>query len=666
MNQTTDRSHAPTGGKAHLRRVALLLALLVLLVAGSHAATARSNDGSGEPAATIYIPVAQNNWRPDSGDGSEGRIYAYSDAAVVQPDFATLPILQSQKPLLCQARDNVTPLTLAQALQNGWNYLAQQVGTGNLDTFRAAEEVATPEGAQAFAMAAMADRRPDGALAGMLRAHELNSQSPIILINAAGMFATLDMPNEALALLDAAAALPEPAQPETPIGIPSSELATNTRGYAMLALGQWAQAETVLRPLVEAGTELSEARMNLSQALLCQDKDDEAVRFYRLGARRMTWDVVEHGEEIEGIRPPVELTLNRTAGKVFTLPPLGVMNTPEQAEAVWEHTNNLIDQSIARGDELNALIEANTDQRHARPLPGPLTMARFNNITITALRAMYEPDIEALYEATAAQEDVLNELNDEHGQEWLDLADDFTDWNEYVAACRDMVRGHLPQWLAEYSEFENLLEEYTLAKYAAMTGAAANLSDFLNHEYVSLSIENEMETDVAWRLHVLNGYAATTWAHWNYCEGVAQSAPEEPSEPTFERADRCPASLTRNKMGITILGMVQLRANCEVFEAEVAGPGLITIFGQVTVDMRNKTSTFFAGGKIQSPPGMVRLGANEGLYISVGENGISDVGLKVSTSVDVGPDQFYGSIDGPGFEFGVAPAMEYLMTPTMP
>src|SRR5690606_34181545 len=179
----------------------------------------------------------------------------------------------------------------------------------------------------------------------------------------------------------------------------------------------------------------------------------------------------------------------------------------------------------------------------------------------------------------------LTELADEQSAEWLDLADDFTDWHDYVAACQSLKRAHVPQWMAEYHQFEQMLEDYTTAKYAAMTAVAAHLADELNHEYVMLNIESDMETDVAWRLHTLGSYAGTTFIHWNYCEGVAQTVEEAPSEAQYEWSARCPDALTRNKVGVDILGMVQLRANCEVFEAEIAGPGLITIFGQVTVDL---------------------------------------------------------------------------------
>lgn len=627
------------------------------------------NDGpTVDPVPNVYLPIVVTSGQPEpppAPGGAGGRIYAYSDAAVVLPNDLLLPMLQMQKAQICQVRAAANPITLQRALQNGWAYLTQQVGSANLAMFRAAAEVATPEGAQAFALAAMSDSRPDGALAALLHAHELEPQSPLILINAAGMFATLDMPNEAIALLDAAATLPEPAAAETPMGIPAAHLAANNRAYALLLQGHWQQAEAILDPLVQSGTDLSEARLNLSQAYLCQDEDEDALGMYRLGARRFMWDETINGGDPPMLLPP-DLTLNRSAGKLFTLPPLGTFQKPEQAESVYNFLNGLEQRSITRDAELLDLIDANSDARDQRPGPGPLTAARFNNIYITAMRAMYEPDIEALYQAAADKDTRLYELANDQSDEWLALADDFTDWNAFVDSCHSLLRSQVPQWMSEYGEFEADLEAYTTAKYAAMTGTAANLADELNHEYVMLNIEIEMNKDVGLRLGTLQSYAIVISDEWNYCEGVADAIQNEDSQAQYDWPDPCPDALTRGKLGINILGMVQIRANCEQFEAEISGPGLMTIFGQVTVNMRNKTTTFFAGGKIQSPPGMGRLSVNEGFYVSVGENGVNDLGMRVNSSVDVGPGQFVGVIDGPGIEFGVAAAVEYLTTPALP
>lgn len=643
-------------------KLILLIVLLLLsgLSAGAQAALPATAVSTQAAALDhhIFLPLTARSSGGGDQPADDLRIYAYSDAAVIQPNEMLQSILVAQKPLICQPKAAPQSLALPQALQNGWEYLAQRVGPANLAAFRAAPDFDTPAKAQAFALAALADSRPDGALAALLHAHDLDPQSAIVLVNAAGMFTTLNKPNEALALLTAANALPGPM--ETPMGIPGEELAANNRGYALLQLAQWAEAEAVLRPLAESASELSEARLNLSQALLCQDEEEEAVYFYRLGSRRMMWDIAEYGEEIEGIRPPVELTLNRSAGKLFTLPPLGVMHNPGQAEAVWQHLNGLIDESIARSDELNDMIEANAELREERPLPGPLTLARFSSIHITAMRAQYEPDIQALYQAVSDQETALIDLENDQTEEWLELADLFPDWNAYTSACRSMVTSHLSVWLSEYFQFEDLLAQYTTAKYAAMTATAAHLADSLNHEYVSLLIEQDMETDIAWRLHTLQGYAGTTWVRWSYCEGIVETTQTEQSEPTFERAAQCPSALTRNKVGLTLIpGVLQLRVNCEVVELEANTPGWLGVFGQVSVDLRNKTTTVFVGGKISSPSGANTIAVNEGFYVTVNEGGLRDLGMKVSSSVDVGAGQFVGVVDGPSVELGVAGAIDY-------
>ncbi|HRQ40590.1 MAG TPA: hypothetical protein PLD25_21965 [Chloroflexota bacterium] len=635
----------------------LLLSMLALM--GQPGADAAAHAAANQGEHHTFLPIVMRPTDNTPGSGAF-RIYAYSDAAVLMPNEFLQPQIAAQKEMLCGTAVPPHTLSLAQAVQNGWNYLAQQVGAANLATFRNAPEVATADAAQAFAMAAMIDNRPDGALAGLLLAHERAPQSRIILINAAGMFVSLDMPNEALALLNAAQNLPD--DQATPMGIPAAELAANTRGYALLRQGQWAAAEAVLRPLVEAETELAEARLNLSLALLCQHKDEQATYFYRAGSRRQLRDEVRDGEEIEGIRLPPEQTLNRAAGQLFILPPLGVMNTPGQAQSAANHYHALVMDSIQRSGIRQQLIDANIEARSARPLPGPLTWQRFNNIYITANRAEYEPDIQALYLEVAAQEETIAELIDQQDEEFLELYELYPDPDAFIGACRSTVTQQLAEMLPEYFEYEDLLAEYTTAKFAAMTGTAANLSDVLNHEYVSLLIEDSMETDVAWRLNVIWSQANRTAANWAICEGAEENIVTPPSEPTYTRAPRCPASLTRGKMAIKFLNMIQIKANCEVFEVEVSGPTLLTIFGQVTVNFQNKTTTFFAGGKINAPGGLGELAISEGFYVKTGAEGVTDVGMKVGSSVDVGVGQFAGVVDGPEMEFGVAPAVEYLGT----
>lgn len=73
---------------------------------------------------------------------------------------------------------------------------------------------------------------------------------------------------------------------------------------ALMVLGRWTEAETVLRPIVAAESELAEARSNLSIALLCQDEDEEAGYMYRLAARRNLYDLAAIEET--GGRLPLE------------------------------------------------------------------------------------------------------------------------------------------------------------------------------------------------------------------------------------------------------------------------------------------------------------------------------------------------------------------------
>lgn len=651
--------------------VILISVILTSLLAGplfawqnALAQAGAPDPGRGTPQETfqLFLPVAAESMQGGVLPPSSYQMVAYSDATVLLPQNMLEQLMPAQKAKHCPPpAHSYQPMSAEQALANAWAYIEARIGASTLASWRLRPEVSTAEKAQAFAMAAMADRRPDGALAALLMAYEHDPASKLVLVNAAGMLASLGMPNEALAFLDAAAALP--GDYGNPLGIPGEQLAENNRAFALLELGQYSQAEAVLLPLVEVNTQLAEARSNLSKALLCQDKNQGAARFYRLGERRMLWDAVIDGPETEGMRIPVEHILDRSAGKLFELPNVYILGNPQGAGAASSHYDDLFDQQIARERTRQALIEANSAARNARPLPGPLTFSRFANVMITAMRSEYEPDVQALYEQAVAIDNQMLGLEDQQDIEFGELFELYPDVEAFKAACQSTVTSHLSQWLQVYYEFEDALAAYAQAKYAAMTGVASNLADDLNHEYVSLLIEDSIELEIEWQITTLWRGASTTYVHWEACQAALPPEPAGVSaDPIFEWSLACPPSTNAGKFQVTLLDVLAIKANCEQLEVELAGTAGLTPFAQVTVDFKNKKTTIFAGAKIQSPPGMIKAAAQEGFFISVGERGISDGGIKISTSGDLGGEVLAGTIDGPGFEFGVAAAVDYLTT----
>src|SRR4029453_9601228 len=100
----------------------------------------------------------------------------------------------------------------------------------------------------------------------------------------------LGYPREAFAIAKAADAMP--ATPGQAMGISGQAMLLNNEGHAMLGLRRWADAERVLRQAMVLSPELSEAKVNLAIALLCQHEDEDAVKFFRAGQYRKAYTLI--------------------------------------------------------------------------------------------------------------------------------------------------------------------------------------------------------------------------------------------------------------------------------------------------------------------------------------------------------------------------------------
>lgn len=609
-----------------------------------------------------FMPIILNGAGDENVEG-DFVFTALRDANLVFPEGPGLnSFLQTQKLFLCDlfSPPPTVPMNYEQALASAWAYLNQQVGASNLATFRTLPEAATADTAQAFAVAALADRRPDGALTSLLVAAEKAPNDPMILVSAAGVLNMLGMPNEALAFLDKAATLP--GAMASPMAISGEQMAANNRGHALMLLGKWAEAETVLRPVVEAEAQLSEARTNLSIALLCQDKDEEAGYFYRLGARRMLYDAVEHGEEVGG-RLPLDLIYDRTAGQSLVLPGIPIAGTLESAEGVLPIYEQMMAAHQARfqqnADQIQALIDEIHERQPTLPL---LTNLRYANVIGAINSANQEPYIKALEDAYADADTALTELYNQHSQELNDLLDQGLPPEQFYPACQSLLSS---QWASEklaMQAVEEARREHAAALYYEQTGLAANLADPLHHEVASLMAKQDAESAFGDLVGMYSTRTGGMLGLWLECLGGQESIDASGGAPTFNEAQACPNFVKGVKLAVKIAGLT-MNVNCEKIEMEAAASQALGLFGQVTVDFARDNVTAFVGAKAKINIGPVELSAKEGLYVTANKGGLTDAGMKVSTTGAITNGTIAGKIDGPGFEFSVVSAMEYITGP---
>jgi tetratricopeptide (TPR) repeat protein len=132
-----------------------------------------------------------------------------------------------------------------------------------------------PIALMADAMALLSVGETWGAVANLLVAFELNEDDPAALLSLAGLANGQNLPQVALALLEGADEI-EIASADMPAGISKQAAKLNNQGHALLLLGEYDDAETVLQQALALSPELSEAARNLVYVLLKQGREDEA------------------------------------------------------------------------------------------------------------------------------------------------------------------------------------------------------------------------------------------------------------------------------------------------------------------------------------------------------------------------------------------------------
>src|SRR5579863_3188479 len=171
-------------------------------------------------------------------------LHSYSDSQD-PPDQDTmnqiLTLAQGYASTGCPAAIAAQSMTLADAKASLAQRLDQFAGAGSLESFLAGAASINPENLTAMGASATVNEQPYGAVAAFSAAAQNEPQNPAHLVNAAASANLLGMPNEALALLDAADALH--GDYGSPMGINGQAAALNNRAFALLLVGQKADAQ---------------------------------------------------------------------------------------------------------------------------------------------------------------------------------------------------------------------------------------------------------------------------------------------------------------------------------------------------------------------------------------------------------------------------------------
>ncbi|HKE84700.1 MAG TPA: hypothetical protein VKB50_13145 [Vicinamibacterales bacterium] len=585
--------------------------------------------------------------------------HALSDSrARPDPDVlaVTLPVLSI---LDCQPVVPPNPLTLASAMSSIRSRLNQLAGPGALEGFVATNAGTDTSTLTALAGGATATNNGPGALAALLAAHQNSPTNPAHLVNAAGATAVLGMPNEALALLDAADAIG--GDFGTPMGFDGHAIARNNRGFALLQLGQYAQAQTQLASANALEPFLAEARLNAAVAQICQGQDAEE-------AFLAAWH-----------RSPGLLTLDQildlSQGVAPDVPPLPYPGTADRLRAyatTWGQIRaGVLAKVTAAQDMRDEAHHQLQEELIATPWP-MLTVQRvadiydFGDALGTPTFDQSPPGLSDLWNAV---ENGINTTFDLSTQ----IFEDFRAWGddrsaaaatclaqqtpvdeceaylEVLAQGRAQVHEYMSPFLFQVGTYDRAFRAFADPWYRALTGLAANLSDPHAHQ----ERQSQAEADFLLRYSglvnqggVIMGQLATWWELAQARDDLSFTPPA--TLPGLQSPNAC-SGLKAVTFSGTLFDVISVDIECEKVTIDIAEPGLGP-FVHVTA-ARSGDWTAFMGVKGSLPGVSERFG----FYIRGNDDSFTDAGIKMTQSIGAGPLKINSPFE---MELGIAAAMK--------
>jgi tetratricopeptide (TPR) repeat protein len=567
----------------------------------------------------------------------------FSDSHILPDDATLLQAMQTLSPLYCQPAAGVNPMTLPQALASIQQNLDQLAGMGALESFLTSSSQTNQEFLVARAAAATASNKGPGALAALLAAHQNDPRNPMHLVNAAGAAANLGMFNEALALLNAADAMG--GDFGSPMGINGHAVALNNRGFALAQLGQWSQAQTPLSNAIAMEPLLAEARTNLGIALFCGGDTANGEKHFRAGIRRSPNDLtVDQTFDLEGGVAPnlAEVPYPAIADQLKAYHDFYVTYLANLSDK----ENNLLQQSDSYGQQ-------ELQQEMQNPLP-PVTAQRivdianaFGRIKSMQFDDQTPPELPPLWSNVLAKQQaaqaLYNEINNQFGAwraaEPLPCCDKFGHQTSahlaWLAQGRSQVRGLLSQFLYTQGKYDQATRAFLDPWYKALTGLAANISEPLEEQSASLSAQENLLFQYS--VVVLYAYndvnPLTAW--WEEAQAPNEPATLDPTAPGQNGPQACPDVLQRLGGTVSFFDTITFKLTCDKLSFEAGVPGLGP-FASVS-ETRKGDWSIFVGVKGTVGVSGASLTQKEGIYVKGDDQGLTDGGLKISTSVKAGP-----------------------------
>ncbi|PTL58227.1 hypothetical protein C7Y72_00475 [Paraconexibacter algicola] len=600
------------------------------------------------------------------GTAATGDFTSFNDALAVLPDARIASQLPSLKGLGCTpAVPRRAVKDLRAALRGARAALTVQVGAPAMAAFASSTEARTADAARGAALGALTEGNLGAALVAQLRAAELAPHDRDVLQNTAALATSAGLPNEALALLDAATK----ADPVTPLasGLDRRAGAAQIRAVALQQLGRAAEARTVLARVPALDPALgAEAASSQAADLLCAGGSDAAViaKLRRSAKRRAT----ATGE------PTPPTAFDESGGRASTLRPFRFPANPRQAAELKPYYDDLaMGRAAAEIDARNQArdeVQARLRDREVGPAQRRRELALRRVISQVHAR----PEAKALFDAAGREVDeaitISNAFfNPPDGQEsrWLELSRAASDACRNVRpnprpceiqrmreTCTPEVKAATARIVDHLSRARAYAEQELALQSRIISGLASNFDDPDNRAEQVLLIQSLEHIASLSFIGPLQGWGVHLRRTYDECvespDGSADPAAATPDAAagSIEGPEACNAVtksfnfvLDTSKLIDLPTKLPKIKVNCERIQVayEFGKSNWAQAFAQVDWKFRAGTVTAFVGvrGKIEIAGREDQL--KGGLYITASKDGVEDLGFRVSpgSSVKIGP-----------------------------
>lgn len=575
---------------------------------------------------------------------------AFSDAFPLPDDATLLQALQLEQPVLCMINAPANPMTLSQALTSIQQNVDQYAGPGALESFTASVSAMGQDELSTWAMAALFHQGGGGALAAFLAAHQNDPQNPVHLVNAAGVAGLIGLPNEALAMLDAADALG--GDFGSPMGINGRAVALNNRGFALSQLGQWSQAQPILSNAMSMEPLLAEARTNLGIAKFCQGNTSDGEKNIRAGLRRSPEDL------------RYDQIFDLSAGVTPNLPHLPYPAIADQLEAYQTFYQSYVPAIYQQADDLLNQASNINQQAAQQELQNPLPAldgqhlvdigAAFGRIQRELWDDQTPPGLANLWSNVQTGRQAVNNLAAEAynqfgtlgGQEPLPCCDVHGVETSAHAAwrqkCQTAAKGLLTQFLFTQGRYEQASRAFSVPWYQALTGLAANVSDPLFEQGIGISAQSSLTSQFGDVAGGALGILTPLVAIWQLGKGPVGVAAPPSDEPAANIPPPCPPELWGGHLTYSVFGF-GVGANCDGISASIDSPGIKNFLGgkiPTNLPIAAKVNLMWNGN--WSVFGGVNLGAGPvsvkpGFIVTGNGQNITDFGFSSAFNLGSGP-----------------------------